>query len=150
MVWGSSDYLNWNTWVPSLLQLLSPRMWNYIHLSDGILFETNCKWSVPVMHNSDSGIVTDSGMIPIFAGIRIGIGIKNIKIEWNRNWNGNQWFQPWYIYQQKTGWNRNRSWNQTFKLTWNRNWNRNHTWVGIVHHWSVLAWINPIFSRFPF
>ncbi len=33
-----------------------------------------------------SGI--DSGMIPIFAGI--GIGIKNIKIKWNRNLNRNQ------------------------------------------------------------
>ncbi len=30
----------------------------------------------------------DSGMIPFFAGIGIGIGIKNIKTEWNRNWNG--------------------------------------------------------------
>ncbi len=39
---------------------------------------------LPVMH--DSGIGIDSGMIPIFAGI----GIKNIKIKWNRNWNRNQ------------------------------------------------------------
>ena len=73
------------------------------------------------MHDSDSGIRIDSGMIPFYAGI--GIGIKNIKIEWNRN-------------QQKTGWN--RSWNQTFELTWSRN--RNHTWVGIVHHCYKQAW----------
>ena len=33
------------------------------------------------MHDSDSGIGTDSGMIPFLAGIGIGIGIKNIKTE---------------------------------------------------------------------
>ena len=33
------------------------------------------------MHDSDSGIGINSGMIPIFA--EIGIGIKNIKIKWN-------------------------------------------------------------------
>ncbi len=32
------------------------------------------------MHDSDSGIWIDSGMIPFFAGTGIGIGIKNIKI----------------------------------------------------------------------
>ena len=39
---------------------------------------------VTVMH--DSGIGIGSRMIPFFAGI----GIKNIKIEWNLNWNQNR------------------------------------------------------------
>ncbi len=55
----------------------------------------NYKRKTPVMHDSNPGIGIDSGMIPFFVGIGIEIGIKNIKIEWNRNWNRNQWFQPW-------------------------------------------------------
>ncbi len=39
----------------------------------------------PVMHDSDSGIGIDSGITPIFTGIRIGI--KNIKKLWNLNRN---------------------------------------------------------------
>ena len=42
-----------------------------------------------VMHDSDSGIGTDSGMIPFFAGIGIGIGIKKTELYWNRNRNRN-------------------------------------------------------------
>ena len=42
---------------------------------------------VTVMHDSDSGIGTDSGMIPFLAGIGIGIGIKKTELYWNRNRN---------------------------------------------------------------
>ncbi len=42
-------------------------------LSKGTLSEA-------VMHDSDSGIGTDSGMIPFLAGIGIGIGIKKTEL----------------------------------------------------------------------
>ncbi len=43
-----------------------------------------------VMHDSDSGIGIDSGIIPILTGIGIGIGIKQLEKSWNRNRNRNQ------------------------------------------------------------
>ena len=50
------------------------------------------------MHDSDSGIGTNSGMIPFLAGI--GIEIKKTELYWNRNRN----------------WNRNRSGIKDFLL----------------------------------
>ncbi len=41
--------------------------------------------SEAVMHDSDSGIRIDSGMIPLLTGI--GIGIKRLENSWNRNRN---------------------------------------------------------------
>ncbi len=53
-----------------------------------------CMTTKSVMHDSDSGIGTDSGMIPFLAGIGIGIGIKKTELSrnfcWNRNRNRNQ------------------------------------------------------------
>ena len=39
------------------------------------------------MHDSKYRVEIDSRMIPLFAGNGIGTGIKNIKMEWNRNQN---------------------------------------------------------------
>ncbi len=44
------------------------------------------------MHDSDSGIGIDSGIIALLTGIGIGIGIKHLDNSWNRNRNRNQTF----------------------------------------------------------
>ena len=58
-----------------------------------------------VMHDSDSGIGIDSGIIALLTGI--GIGIKHLENSWNRNRNQNQRFWVW---------NQNRTFPLQFQL----------------------------------
>ncbi len=78
-----------------------------------------------VMHDSDSGIGIDSGIILLLAGIEIGI--KNFKKPWNRNRNrkfqkaleSDFQSQPGIgigIRLSKSVWNRNRNRNPAFRV----------------------------------
>ena len=47
-------------------------------------YQLSVKYMYSVMHDSDSGIGIDSGIIALLTGIGIGIGIKHLEDSWNR------------------------------------------------------------------